>query len=284
MLRASLLLAFAAFVAHPAVAQTTEKEVVAQVKSAAKVQLKAFKQNMAAALSFMDANLTGIENLMNEDSDALTVGSQCASVSIVFMTALNEDFEAAKGFIEGTASLALTDLADGGELDGQFPKDCYLGVGGLLDTSRAQLVKAGLKARDAAIKRLRKTAGKAEKIANIGICFDLMFPTRVGASCINDGAGLGVAQGVTLDFVLSASDMDVLGDGLLAFGGATEASDVDVSVGYFVGIDNSDDDEITPTDDRFTAVFQNVAEGGAIVHAKQGTGGTFHDMAAIGVR
>ena len=149
MLRSSSLLAglVALLFAHPAVAQVTEKEVIAEVKAAGKAQLKAFKQNIAAALSTLDANLKGAEALLAEDADAITVGAHCGNTAIVFITTLNEDFAQAKAFVD----------------------------------------------------------------------VELRFPSRPEAISINDETLVSAARGVTLDVIVSASDMDVPDDGVLIF-------------------------------------------------------------------
>lgn len=269
--------------AAPASAQLSEKEAIQQVKDASKAQPKAFKQNAAAALTTLDANLQTVEGLLTEGSDAATVGSQVASMAIVYMTSLNDAAASAKAFVEASATLALESLADGGDLQGLFPDDFSYGGGGVLDKHRAALTKAGSKSRDAATKRIAKAAAKAEKVANIAIQSELRFPTRNVPAAVNQGDSVGLAQTATIDIIVAASDLDSGNDGLLAFGGSTGTDGTGVDVTYFtVGINESD--ETSPVDGRWAIVFQGLHEGGYVVSAKQATDGTFHSVGEIGVR
>ena len=279
------LIAVLLSVASPASAQLTEKEAVKQVKDSSKSQVKAFKQNAAAALGTLDANLKTVEDLITESSDAAVLMSQIANMGQEYMESLNEAFAGAKSLVDSAAALALDALADGGDLQGLFPEELHYGSGGVLDKNLAALVKAGMKSRDAAVKRIAKANAKAEKEANIAITFELRFPTRTEVFAIAQGGLLSLAQTTTIDVIFGASDLDAAADGVLFFAGETD-DDGDVTVDYFNATGGFDSATSAPSPGtlRFAGFFTGLEEGGYVVDAKQGTDSTFHSVGEIGIR
>lgn len=283
--RAVCMLALAAL-ANPLSAQLTDKQAVAEVKTASKSQLKAFKQNGAAALGTMDATLKTIEGLLTSSSDVTTVASQVANAAIIFMTTMNDDYFNALDTPPQTAALALQSLANGSDLNGIYPKDLYFGTGGVLDAHRKSMAAAAGKVRDAAIKRLAKTAALAEKVAGIALIVELELPSVVDANELNQNDLLGFSERSRFDVILSASKLGTANDGVLVIAGATDNTNLDVNV-EFDGPDGSfGSDVVTPDagNGRFTGFFSGLAEGGYGVAAKQGSALAFDAVGEIGLR
>jgi len=281
--RTSLLLALFALAA-PATAQLTEKEAVKQVENVSKAQIKSFKQNCAAALGTLDANLATFEAQFDENSTAADLGQLVGGMAFEYMTALNDAWSDAKDLVEFATTVALDDLGNGEDLDGLYPLDLYYGGGGVLDKNRAALVKAGMKSRDAAVKRLKKTAAKAEKVAHITLTFVLVFPTRPNAVAIDQDGNGEVAHTATLDVVVTASDLDAQNDGVLVAGGQA-GFESDVTVGYLTqGITESTDVAPQPGTLRFGALFEGLPEGGYVVFERQGDDGAQDTVVEIGLR
>jgi hypothetical protein len=271
---------------HPVAAQISEKEAIAQVKAATKAQVKAFKQNAAAALTTLDASLDTLDDLLTESTDAATVASQFTGMAIEYMASINEAYVGAKSLVADAASLSLDALADGGDLQGLYPEDFSYGSGGALDKARAQLQHVGIKSRDAAQKRLAKSAALAEKVAHVAITCRLDFPQRANPQAVNQGDSPVVSQACTLDVVVGVSDLDVADDGILLFAGATAETGTDVTVGYTGPAFAS---EIATTDPdpgtgRFLGVFTSLPEGGYAVFANQTASFPHPGVGEIGVR
>jgi hypothetical protein len=268
----------------PAVAQVTEKEAVKQVEATSKVQLKAFKQNAAAALATLDASLKGLEATLPEDAEAAEVCAIVGSAASEFLATLNDAADDAKAVVDFAAKDAMNAIADGADLEGLYPEALYYGGGGVLDKHRAAVTKAGAKSRDAAVKRLAKTATKLEKVASIALGFELRFPTRPNAIAITQGGLGGLAHTATLDLIVSASDLDLQDDGALFLAGqAGFESDVELNFST-TGVDDSIDATPSPGTLRIQALFQSLPENGYVVGCRQGDDGAQGDTGEIGVR
>jgi hypothetical protein len=273
------------FLAVSAAGQTTEKETVAVVKAAAKVQLKAFKTLGKAALSSLDSSLDVFELGLSDASAVNTTVTAVATAAVTFLDDLREAFLSAAGQVDDAASQALLALENGGDLQGLYPEDLYYGTGGTLDDFRSDLLKAATKLADGARKRLTKTVAKAEKEAGLGITFQLFFPPRHEASGVNTIGSFFAVNEPRLDFVLAGSRLATVSDGMLLIAGVTDLDGTDVTLGYFDPLGSLDGGDFAVGDDkRFLGSFGfSLPEGGYVAWAAQGTG-TQDDSAAIGIR
>jgi hypothetical protein len=272
--------------AQAAAAQITDKQAVAQVKLTSKAQVKAFKQNGAAALGTLDAALKSAEAQLGPGSDVGTVTSQVGTAAITFVSTMNTDYANAIDLTDSAAMQALVSLANGGNLNGLYPKDLYFGTGGVLDAHRKSMATAALKLRDAARKRLAKTQTLAEKQAGIGLIVEVDLPTVVDARTVNQDDEFGFGERSRFDVVVSASKLDTANDGVLIIAGATDNTDDGVSVGFDGPSSVTDSAGVTPdpSTGRFLAFFTSQPEGGYAVWAKQGTNEAFDAVGEIGIR
>jgi hypothetical protein len=265
--------------------ESAEKEAVAQVKAAAKLHLKAFKDSGKAALTTLDANLKSAEALLSETSEPEETAELMAARAIVFMNALTEAYESAAGLVDSAASVALLALEDGGDLQGLYPEALYYGNDGLLDDFRADLLQAGEKVMKSARKRIAKFAKLAEKEAGIALTFHIFFPHSREGRMVNPGELTGFGQEPRLDVVVAGSALDTADDGHLVISGVTDSDSDPVALGFSGPEGSSDSDSSgVDADNRFLVVFgPALPEGGYAVWADQGTG-TLDDSAGIGIR
>jgi hypothetical protein len=267
-----------------AAGQTSEKETVAAVKAAAKVQLKAFKTLGKAALTSLDSSLDVFEVGLSDASAVNTTVTAVGTAAVTFLNNLRAAFLSAAGQVDTATSEALTALENGGDLEGLYPEELYFGTGGTLDDFRADLLKAATKLADSARKRLAKTVKLAEKEAGLGITFQLFFPPRRDASGVNTDGSFFADYEPRLDFVLAGSRLDTATDGMLLISGVTDIPS-DVTLGYFSPestIEGADFE--VGIEGRFLGSFGfSLPEGNYVAWALQGSG-TQDDSAAIGIR
>jgi hypothetical protein len=208
------------------------------------------------------------------------------SMAITFMQSLTEAWESAAALVDTSASLALAGLEDGGDLQGLYPGELYYGNRGVLDDFRADLLAAGRKVVDKAVKRLAKTDKLAGKEAGLALSFVLAFPSSSEGRVVNPNEATGFAHEPRLDVLVACSALDVAGDGVLVASGLTDLTPAVVPVGY-IGPDGvSDSDDFVPDGDgRFVAVFSapSLPEGGYGVWVDQGVG-VFDDALGLGIR
>jgi hypothetical protein len=268
-----------------AAGQTTEKETVAVVKAAAKLQLKAFKTLGKAALTSLDSSLEVLELGLSDASPVNTTVPAVAASAAVFLDSLHDAFVLAEEQVDDATAQALTALQNGGDLQGLYPVDLYYGTGGTLDDFRADLLKAATKLAEGARKRLAKTVKLAEKQAGLGLTFQVFFPPTREGSLVNPGGQVSLPLEPRLDLVVAGSRLETASDGMLVIGGVTTITGFDVSLGYF-GPEGSSDfaDFAVSVDGRFLGSFgASLPEGGYAAFAAQGTG-THDDAAGIGIR
>jgi hypothetical protein len=279
-------LALLLVLAPAALAQITEKQAVAQVKTTSKAQIKAFKQNGAAALATLDAALKSAESQLAPASDVGTVTTEVGNAAIAFVSTMNADYVNAIDLTDSASMQALVSLANGGSLNGLYPKDLYFGTGGVLDAHRKSMEAAALKLRDSARKRLAKTQSLAEKKAGISLIVEVELPTVLDARTVNQTDDFGFGERSRFDVLVSASKLDTAHDGVLIIAGSTDNTDDGVSVGFDGPNGLSDDVGATPDPGtgRFLGFFTSVPEGGYGVWAKQGTNEAFDAVGEIGVR
>jgi hypothetical protein len=285
-LRSSAALLAALVLVPSLAAQISDKQAVAEVKTTSKAQIKAFKQNGAAALGTLDAALKSAEAQLGPASDLSTVTTQVGTAAITFVSTMNTDYANAIDLTASAAMQALVALANGGNLTGLYPKDLYFGTGGVLDAHRKSMAAAALKLRDAARKRLAKTQALAEKQAGLGLIVEVDLPTVADAHTVNQDDNFGFGERSRFDVVVSASKLDTAHDGVLIIAGSTDNTDDGVSVGFDGpnGSTNSVDATADVSTGRFLALFTGEPEGGYGVWAKQGTNEAFDAVGEIGIR
>jgi len=284
---AAAALAALLFAAPPAAAQISEKQAVAQAKSALKGQLGVLKGSGKAALATLNATLKLLEQTLSPATDATTFTSQVAVATITCVTGINEAYEQASGLFDASTVLALQAVADGGDLEGLYPLDFYAGAGGLRDTGHAQLLKvvAGLQAQ--ALKRLAKTIKLAEKESALGLTVRLRLPVDPAESASNPTGGLSAGLAGRIDLLLAGSSLELQDDGLIVVAGFAGSTFDPVECWALGGVSISDSVAADPSTGRFLLVLDNsssgLPEGNYVVVTEQGDS-PFISTMAIGVR
>jgi hypothetical protein len=280
-----ILVASAALLAlvHAAAAQISDKQAVAQVKTATKAQLKTFKQAGSAALATLGSKLGDFEKTLTDSTTPATVATNMDTIVKPFLESMHEAYIAAVFNVDSSASQALESLAGGGNLQGLYPKDLYYGTGGVLDDYRASLRAAVAKVHDAAQKRLAKTSKLAEKVSNLALEVTLRLPVLDGDESVDQNNVTPLGTSARIDYIASVSSLDAANDAVFHMAGLTSNIAVNVDLGLFSG-DGILDTGLIPTDGEghFEASFNGVHEGGYVAFVKQG--GQFASTVPVGVR
>jgi hypothetical protein len=206
-----------------------------------------------------------------------------AAHALEFLDTLNDAWDTALlGLALDTAG-ALTQLADGGQLEGVYPESLYAGAGGVLDAHREAQGKAAAKLRDAAIKRLAECAAKAEKQAGLALTVRLELPALAVARSANQGELVTLQQGVSIDVMTGVSALDTPDDGQLVVAGRCNSLD-EVTVTWFRTNTEEGSTAAQPSPSgRFSASFSVLTEG-AYVTSVTRTISAFESVGEIGVR
>jgi hypothetical protein len=279
------LLGLVLLLAPATLAQVTEAQAVAQVKSAAKTQLATFKSTTKAALATLDTALTEIEAGLDPEDHPSDIAMLIGDALVTFYTSAENAWSNAIEVSGDAAAGALGDLADGGDLAGQYPASLYAGSGGVLDAHRKAVLKAATKLREAAVKRLAKTASRCEKLRGFSLNVRLSLPAAALAFSVNQQTTSQIDEGPRLNVLIAMSALDATEDGVILVEGTSgdESDDATVSWRRTFGETDSEDVDVDLSSGHFQALFLGVLEGGYAVSVQQ-TAGPVHDVAEIGVR
>ena len=279
------VLGFVLVFAPAALAQLTEGQALAQVKAASKTQLATFKATTKAALATLNTDLAAIEDQMGGEDHPSDIALFVGNATVTFYTSAENAFSNAIEQMAGAVAGVLGDLADGNDLEGNYPASAYAGSGGVLDAHRKALHKAALKVRDAAVKRLAKTAKLVESELGFSMNVRLNFPAAALAFAVNQQTSSQIDEGARINLVIALSELDQSADGVIMVEGTTGSTADDVSVAWRreFGETATADVSADGATGHFQKSFSGLVEGGYAISVQQ-TAGPVHDVAEIGVR
>ena len=269
--------------AHAAAAQLTEKQAVAELKAASKDQLKTFKQAGADAISALNDALAGVEGELSGSTLPTPFAEAVNQAVLGFLVSVEGAYEDASFGFGDSGAQTLQSLGGGGTLGGVYPKDFVPGAGGVIDQFHVALDKAAAKLHDAAVKRLAKTAAKAEKVAGLALAVELRLPSRELSQMVDQNSVQSLGEGARLDAVVAASLEGAVHDGVIEVSGTTTdlADDIDVGIESAAGSLSSGATSV-PVGGRFGVELLSLPEGACIAFVKQA--GLPFSTVSIGLR
>jgi hypothetical protein len=238
----------------PVAAQAELASAAKQARAACKAELSAFKAELDQAMDDAFETLEAFGNVAEgglwssihaDDLMATLDGTQEA----VQVAAASLAQALAAAVYDALFALQPEALADG------VPASLTVGNGGVLDDSLAALDKALAKA----YRKLNKRIDQLEDAVAAHTSFALQvtaFPPRAPAVAATASLSDGLQAALSIDLLLSTSDLSVAGDGYLCVGGTTSGAGIDVR------FEASAMEALYPT---FTAVDESFAAGRAWV-------------------
>lgn len=227
------LLVLSLALAAPARAQISEAAAAAELKAAATANLAQLKAELKAAVAGLDAVLDDFEAAIPGDGGSLAALGDLFTALQDFQGEVVSALEAAGMATDIRCCELLGELQGEGDLQGRYPRDLVPNGGGALERFRTQADKAVATACLAVDKRLRSTVAKLAKKDGVDLCVLLRPPAQVRDNVISPESVLEPAsRPMSIDIVVAASAQDVLGDGVLIFGGAADLSLSDVTAGW----------------------------------------------------
>lgn len=266
-------------------AELTIPQALSQLKSASKTQLATFKADTKTALATLNTDLAAIEDTMRGEDHPSDIALFVGNATVTFYTSAENAWSNAVEQMSAAVAGVLGDLADGSDLAGIYPASAYAGSGGVLDAHRKSLLRAALKVRDSAVKRLAKTAKLVESELGFSMNVRLNFPAAALAFSVNQQTSSQIDEGARINLVIALSALDESADGVIMVEGTTGSTADDVSVAWQreFGETATDDVSADGATGHFQKSFSGLVEGGYAISVRQ-TAGPVHDVAEIGVR
>lgn len=227
----------------PVSAQLTAKQAVAQFKSAAKAELKLFKQLVKDAHEdFVDAVA---QDLLDYTSGALgwesTVLGAFSSL-LGLQSGMQEDLDASMLVVANAGTAALVEFAQDGEA---FPPELYFGAGGALDDVIAAFHAVVDKELAAARKALKKTI-KTLAADDVVMLVSLQRPDQNDHYVVETDTPFTFGgELLSVHTVVTGSDRNVTGDGVINIAGRGYTDTVNLSFGGAASF--TDTAEISPS-------------------------------------
>jgi|GEM_PF-5722295 len=225
--------------AAPLAAQLDEKAATAQFKVASKVQLKDFKEaTTPLKQTLMDA-IEAFEDELPGAVDPFATAETLAQALQTYHTEMRNLLLELSVTSAASWQQALSDFANGVPLNGIYPEGLVSGDGGPVDDLRAAVKKHLVKLAVAINKRLDKAEKAAEK-EGFGLLAWSGTPSGLVDTTASEALSVGASPPLSIDVLLSLSELDVAADGRLWIGGTSTSGKLPVTVTVTSGLETID--------------------------------------------